>query len=153
MKAKNNINTARSTDSVCNILYVLTPAHTDSSFYLWLSCCDRPQGSISVSHFCSCVQIVPSTRVHQGRLKTITTTWLWKITDTSIFAAKKAKGTNVQSNHPECQEDVERAALLHEAATISFTLKMSNISHCVIVRHSTALIKPWSACSWPALVS
>lgn len=103
MKANNNINTARSTDSVCNILYVLTPAHTDSSFYLWLSCCDRPQGSISVSHFCSCVQIAPSTRVHQGRLKTITTTWLWKITDTSIFAAKKAKGTNVQSNIPSAR--------------------------------------------------
>lgn len=73
------------------------------SFYLWLCCCDRPLGSISVSHFCSCVQTVPSTQVHLGRLKTITTTWLWKITDTSISAAKKAKGTNVQSHHPECQ--------------------------------------------------
>lgn len=109
--------TARSTDLVCTD----TCAHR-CSFYLWWSCCDRPQGSISVSHFCSCVQTVPSTRVHQGRLKTITTTWLWKITDTSISAVKKGHGNKCSIKSPREPEDVERAASLHRAATVSFRL-------------------------------
>lgn len=116
--------TARSIDAVCNILHVLTPAHTGFSFYLWLSCCDHPQGSISVSHFCSCAQTVPSIQVHQGCLKTITTTWLQKITETSISVAKNIKGTNALSNHPEYQRMWSK---IHKAAIISFILIMLKI--------------------------
>lgn len=147
--------TARSTDfSVDCATCADTRAHRCSS-YLWSSCCDHLQGSISASHFCSRVQTVPSAQVHRGHLKTITTTWFWKITGASISAAKKAKGTNVQSNHPECQRMWNELHRCMRLPLFLLDFKMSKISQkgdCQALC-CTALIKPWSVCSCSALVS
>lgn len=116
MVSKKDVKCAKSSDSECA---VLTPEHRcfiSLFIYLRRSCCDRLQGSISVSHSCSCVQTAPSTRVHLGRLKKHQTTAFFssQITDTSISAAattqKRPTGTNVQSNQPA---EPHRCILLH----------------------------------------
>lgn len=85
-------------------------AHRSSPAYLWWSCCDRPPGSISASHFCPCVRTAPSARVRRGRLKTITTRWHRQTEQSSAASRTKnnnnnnkngTKATNIQRKRPE----------------------------------------------------